>query len=327
LSPETLPNHFNALDPDINSIIGDIRDKDKLSKIVKDVAPEIVFHLAAQPIVRKSYKDPVMTYETNVIGTLNLYEAIRQVDSVNAVITITTDKVYENREWYWGYRENDPLGGYDPYSSSKACCDIMSASYRNSFFNIKEYGKKHNVLLATARAGNVIGGGDWAEDRLIPDIMKAASQLEPVIIRSPYSIRPWQHVLESLSGYLLLGQKLLEGKPEFAESWNFGPSTEGSISVSEVIGYIKKYWSALNYKIISDEKNPHEAKYLKLDCSKALSKLGWQPVLTIDETFEITTRWYKEFYTNESMLSIENIEYYLKIATDKNLSWTTLNAE
>ena len=229
LEAPTTPNHFellqnnsqfSILNSQLTSIIGDIRDLDKLNQVFSEYKPDIVFHLAAQPLVRLSYENPIETYETNVIGTLKVFEACR-VNNVKAIVNITSDKAYENREWIWGYRENDPMGGYDPYSSSKGCADILATSYRNSYFNIKDYKKTHNTLLATCRAGNVIGGGDWAKDRLITDIMLSVSQNKKVNIRNPYATRPWEHVLEPLSGYLHIGQKLLEEKLEFGDAWNF----------------------------------------------------------------------------------------------------------
>ena len=241
LEPPTSPNHFELLNLDMVSVIGDIRDSDKLNAVFAQYQPEIVFHLAAQPLVRLSYKEPVETFETNVIGTLKVFEACRNTKSVRAIVNITSDKCYENKEWVWGYRENDPMGGYDPYSASKGCAELVTSSYRNSFFNVNEYGKSHNVLLASCRAGNVIGGGDWAKDRLMTDIMVAVSEGKKVVIRNPRATMPWQHVLEPLSGYLMLGQKLFEGKKEFAQAWNFGPGEQGAITVKEVVENIKKY--------------------------------------------------------------------------------------
>ena len=250
LEPPTSPNHFELLNLDMVSVIGDIRDSDKLNAVFAQYQPEIVFHLAAQPLVRLSYKEPVETFETNVIGTLKVFEACRNTKSVRAIVNITSDKCYENKEWVWGYRENDPMGGYDPYSASKGCAELVTSSYRNSFFNVNEYGKSHNVLLASCRAGNVIGGGDWAKDRLMTDIMVAVSEGKKVVIRNPRATMPWQHVLEPLSGYLMLGQKLFEGKKEFAQAWNFGPGERGSITVKEVVENIKRYWDKIDYEII-----------------------------------------------------------------------------
>jgi len=323
LEAPTNPNHFNLLNLDIVSIIGNIRDQEKLDSVFSEYKPEIVFHLAAQPLVRLSYEDPVQTYETNVIGTLKVFEACRKAN-VKAIVNITSDKCYENREWVWGYRENDPMGGYDPYSSSKGCAELLTSSYRNSYFNLNDYGKKHHTLLATCRAGNVIGGGDWAKDRLITDIMVAVSKNEKVKIRNPRATRPWQHVLEPLSGYLMIGQKLLEGKKEFAESWNFGPSDEGAITVEEVVKHIKQYWEKIDYELNSNEDHPHEANLLKLDCSKAHIKLKWKDVWDSQKTFEITTNWYKAFYEQKRLLTKENLDNYIKDAKAKKLEWTKI---
>jgi CDP-glucose 4,6-dehydratase len=274
LPAPTEPNHFELLNLDIISIRGDIRDLNKLNETFTTFKPEIVFHLAAQPLVRFSYENPIETYETNVIGTLKVLEACRKAN-VKAIVNITSDKAYENKEWIWGYRENDPMGGYDPYSSSKGAADILASSYRSSYFNPDQYGKTHHTLLATCRAGNVIGGGDWAKDRLVTDIILSASQGKKVSIRNPKATRPWQHVLEPLSGYLLVGQKLLEGKRDFGEAWNFGPSDEGGITVEEVVKNVKKYWDKIDYEINCDLQGLHEANLLKLDCSKAHILLKW----------------------------------------------------
>ncbi|WP_303852228.1 CDP-glucose 4,6-dehydratase [Seleniivibrio woodruffii] len=321
LAPNTNPSHFELIKPDIASVYGDIRNRDGLNKVMQDFRPEIVFHLAAQPLVRYSYENPVETYETNVIGTLNVFEACRQTDSVRAIINVTSDKCYENKEWIWGYRENDPMGGYDPYSSSKGCSELLTSSYRNSYFNLAEYGNKHNTLLASCRAGNVIGGGDWAQDRLITDIMIAASRGETVKIRNPYATRPWQHVLEPLSGYLNIGQMLLEGKKEFSEGWNFGPTDEGNITVGEVVKKIKESWDKLDYEIEKSDNNPHEAKFLKLDCSKAAYMLKWKNVWNFTNTFKVTVEWYKEFYTNNDILTYRQLNKYIVDAACKNMLW------
>ena len=308
LNPPTNPNHFDLLKLDIQSNIGDIRDLETLKGVLGHFKPEIVFHLAAQPLVRLSYREPRETFETNVMGTINVLEACRQTESVRAIVNITSDKCYENKEWVWGYRENDAMGGYDPYSASKGCAELVANCYRNSYFNLADYGRSHSLLLASCRAGNVIGGGDWAEDRLIPDIMKAVSKGETVIIRSPNSTRPWQHVLEPLSGYLLVGQKLLEGKKEFAEAWNFGPGDSEIINVETVVKYIQKYWPEVKYKIEPPKEAPHEANLLKLDCSKAHTKLKWKETWNSEMAFEKTTSWYRNYYDSE------------KVNTDRDLT-------
>lgn len=330
LEPPTNPSHFNLLfnnnsqssipNPQLVSIIGNIRDQEKLDKVFLEYRPDIVFHLAAQPLVRESYKNPVETYETNVMGTLKVFEACRK-SNVKAIVNITSDKCYENREWVWGYRENDPMGGYDPYSSSKGCAELLSSSYRNSYFNLSDYEKKHHTLLATCRAGNVIGGGDWAKDRLITDIMVSTSQEKKVILRNPKATRPWQHVLEPLSGYLMVGQKLLEGRKEFAEAWNFGPSDEGNITVEEVVKNLKMYWNKIEYEVHQDLNQPHEANLLKLDCSKAHIKLKWRNVWDSKKTFEKTANWYKAYYEDNKMLTKDDLENYILDAKNKKIEW------
>ena len=321
LKAPTTPNHLELLDLNITSVIGDIRDLEKLNIIFEKYKPDIVFHLAAQPLVRLSYENPIETYETNVIGTLKVFEACRKAN-VKVIVNITSDKAYENKEWIWGYRENDPMGGYDPYSSSKGCADILANSYRNSYFNLKEYKKTHNTLLASCRAGNVIGGGDWAQDRLMTDIMLSVSQDKKVSIRNPHATRPWQHVLEPLSGYLKIGQKLLEERVEFADAWNFGPSDEGSISVEEVVKNVKKYWDKIDYEINRDSSQLHEANLLKLDCSKAHIRLKWKDVWNSNTTFEKTVNWYKSYYEKENILTSQDLENYIYDAKSKKLEWT-----
>ncbi len=322
LEAPTSPNHIGLLNIHITSIIADIRDLDKLEQTFATYKPDIVFHLAAQALVRPSYDNPIETYETNVMGTLKVLEACRK-HSVKAIVNITSDKAYENKEWVWGYRENDPMGGYDPYSSSKGAADILATSYRNSYFNVQHYKKTHQTLLATCRAGNVIGGGDWAKDRLMTDIMLSVSNNKKVNIRNPHATRPWQHVLEPLSGYLMIGQKLLEEKKEFAEAWNFGPSDEGSITVEEVVHNVKKHWNAIDYDINQDINQPHEANLLKLDCSKAHTLLRWKDVWESDMTFEKTVKWYKAFYEEDkTILTQDDLESYVNAAKNKNLEWT-----
>ncbi len=321
LEAPTTPNHIDLLNLGIISIIADIRDLSKLNQTFEIYKPDIVFHLAAQPLVRLSYENPIETYETNVIGTLKVFEACRK-NNVKAIVNITSDKAYDNKEWIWGYRENDSMGGYDPYSSSKGCADLLANSYRNSYFNINDYNKTHNTLLSSCRAGNVIGGGDWAKDRLITDIMLSVSNNKKVEIRNPYATRPWQHVLEPLSGYLNIGQKLLEEKVEFAEAWNFGPADEGSISVEKVVKNVKKHWDKIDYEINSNPNQPHEANLLKLDCSKAHILLKWKDVWNSKTTFEKTVKWYKAYYEEDkNILTKNDLESYIQDAKAKNIEW------
>ena len=321
LHPPTEPNHFQLLDMDIGSIIGDVRDLEKLKRVVKEHQPEMVFHLAAQPIVRLSYKDPVETFSSNVMGTINIFEASRESGTVRAIVNVTSDKCYENREWLWGYREIDPVGGYDPYSASKACAELITSSWRNSFFNLKNYGRLHHTLLASCRAGNVIGGGDWAVDRLIPDMMRAVGQNEKVMIRNPQAIRPWQHVLEPLSGYLFLGQKLLEGRKEFAESWNFGPSEDGNVTVGDIAEQVKNAWPIIDYEMQKSTDEPHETGMLRLDCTKARTKLKWKPVWDGKTAIIKTAQWYKAFYKSSDVQSLENLHHYCADAKSKQNPW------
>lgn len=323
LEAPTKPNHFELLDLDIESVIGDIRNQDKLDSILEKHQPDIVFHLAAQPLVRLSYSDPIQTLETNIIGTARVFEACKKTKSVKAIVNITSDKAYENKEWLWGYRESDPMGGHDPYSASKGCAELITNSYRNSFFNIDKYGVEHNILLASCRAGNVIGGGDWAQDRLMTDIVLSAVANNKVKIRNPHATRPWQHVLEPLSGYLAIGQKLLEGNKSYAEAWNFGPSDEKSITVEEVFNNIKKYWDKIDYEIDSNKNQPHEANLLKLDCSKAHFKLNWSEVWSSDKTFEKTAMWYKTFYEVNKVNTLSDLEIYISDAVNKGRIWAT----
>jgi CDP-glucose 4,6-dehydratase len=234
---------------------------------------------------------------------------------------VTSDKAYENREWIWGYRESDPMGGYDPYSGSKGCAELLTSSYRSSYFNPSDFWKKHNTLLASCRAGNVIGGGDWAKDRLMTDIMLSVSLGKKVSIRNPKATRPWQHVLEPLSGYLNVGQRLLEEKSEFAEGWNFGPSDEGSISVESVVKNVKKYWNKIDYEIVQNQNQLHEANLLKLDCSKAHIKLKWKDIWDSETTFEKTIGWYRKFYENEAISTYDDLSNYIEDAKRKNLEW------
>lgn len=301
LEPPTNPSLFAALElsREMDSLTGDIRDAEALERAVKDFRPDIIFHLAAQPIVRLSYKEPRLTYETNVMGTLNLYESVRACDSVRTVVSITTDKCYENREWVWGYRENDPMGGYDPYSSSKGCAEILSAAYRRSYFNPEQYGKTHQVALATARAGNVIGGGDWAQDRLVPDCIRSLVKNEAIPIRSPRATRPWQHVLEPLSGYLLLAQRMSANGVSYSEGWNFGPGDDGVMDVENVVKNVIQAWGSGEYHITSDA-DYHEAHLLKLDASKARAMLGWQARWGCEDAIKYSSEWYFGFYAGHN---------------------------
>jgi CDP-glucose 4,6-dehydratase len=305
LQPPTHPSLFEIIDiaNGMNSVIGDIRDGETLFQTMKNAAPEIVIHMAAQSLVRYSYINPVETYSTNVMGTVYLLEAVRRVSSVRAVVNVTSDKCYENREWVWGYRENEPMGGFDPYSNSKGCAELVTTAYRNSFFNPAQY-DDHKIALATARAGNVIGGGDWAIDRLIPDIMRAISENLPVIIRSPHSIRPWQHVLEPLGGYMQLAEMLYQEGCAYAEGWNFGPSDEDAKPVQWIVDHLIQQWGdGASWRRDSKEQ-PHEAHYLKLDCSKARTKLGWNARWGLEQSLEMIVEWQRAYLAGQDMRQI-----------------------
>ncbi len=314
-------NHLDLLPLNINQSFNDLRDLVALQNYFNEVQPDIVFHLAAQALVRQSYIDPIETFSTNVMGTLNVYEACRKTTSVKAIVNVTSDKCYENKEWNWGYRENEPMGGYDPYSSSKGCAELLTSSYRNSYFNVDDYGVKHQVLLASGRAGNVIGGGDWADDRLIPDIVRATSKHEAVKIRNPKATRPWQHVLEPLSGYLTLGWKLLEKDFCSAEGWNFGPDNNSNLPVVDIIELSKKYWNEITIEFSKDPNDHHEANLLMLDCSKANKLLKWRAVWGIDKTIDKTISWYKEYYLNNSVVTLADLSDYVKDAKAAKIQW------
>ena len=292
LAPPTEPSLFCEADvaSGMQSITGDIRDLAHLVKVLKQCQPEIVIHMAAQPLVRYSYRNPVETYATNVMGTVHLLEAVRQTASVRAVVNVTTDKCYENQERIWGYRENEAMGGYDPYSNSKGCSELVTSAYRDSFFNPNDY-QDHGVGLASARAGNVIGGGDWAEDRLIPDILAAFLRKQPVIIRNPHAIRPWQHVLEPLRGYLTLAEKLYTDGVRYAEPWNFGPGDSDAQPVSWIVEKMVAMWGEEVGWQLDDVIHPHEASYLKLDISKSRSYLDWHPVLNLENALSMIVEW------------------------------------
>jgi len=320
LAPETQPNHFDLLDIKCDSIIGDIRDNDKLKSVVLKYQPEMIFHLAAQSLVRRGYCEPVNTFATNVMGTVNLLNSCRESTTVRAVLVVTSDKCYENQQLNRGYRENDPLGGYDPYSASKGCTEIVTSSYRRSFFPVDEFGKRHNVLVASARAGNVIGGGDWSQDRLIPDVVKAVNRKEKVLIRNPFSTRPWQHVLESLAGYLILKQKMLMGNVECATAWNFGPYMDGELSVENMVKKMQQTWGEIDYQV-SESNEMHEAKLLQLDSTKARTSLCWDQVWGVNETVEKTGKWYQQFYEKQEIITTQQIAEYVETAGDKKLDW------
>ncbi|WP_343710970.1 CDP-glucose 4,6-dehydratase [Kosakonia radicincitans] len=304
LNPPTEPSLYEsaAVDDLIDSTIGDIRNFDQLHAAISAFRPEIVFHMAAQPLVRLSYDEPIETYSTNVMGTVHLLEAVKRVGGVKAIVNITSDKCYENREWVWGYREHEAMGGYDPYSNSKGCAELVASAYRNSFFNEKDYAK-HGVALASVRAGNVIGGGDWAKDRLIPDILRSFENNQTVIIRNPHAIRPWQHVLEPLSGYIAIAQRLYEEGPAFAEGWNFGPHEDDAMPVQFIVETMVKIWGDDAAWLLDGNEHPHEAHYLKLDCSKARMRLGWQPRWNLVETLERIVKWHKAWIAGEDMLA------------------------
>jgi CDP-glucose 4,6-dehydratase len=294
LDPYTERDNFelSKISSKIIDIRADIRDFDKLEETFQKYRPEFVFHLAAQSLVRMGYISPKETYDTNVGGTVNVLENCRKSKSVKIVINVTSDKCYENKEWVWGYRENDSLGGYDPYSSSKGCAELITAAYRNSFFNPKDF-KIHGKALSSVRAGNIIGGGDWAKDRIIPDCIRALEKKEPIKIRNPKSIRPWQYVLEPIGGYLLLGARMFKDPAKYCGAWNFGPEGSSIISVQELVELVLKYWERGNWEKNKKNKEPHEAKLLILDISKAKYELGWKPSMDVKEAVKHTVDWYK----------------------------------
>lgn len=320
LPPDTSPSHWNLLKLPVTSYIADINDASSVKKILQQSQPELVFHLAAQPLVRSSYQDPILTWHTNVVGTANVLEACRHQESVRAILVITTDKVYENNNVGKAFIESDPLGGYDPYSASKAACELVVQSYRRSFF------AERNVLLSSARAGNVIGGGDWAKDRLIPDIVRtmqsesAASSQAKLAIRYPHAIRPWQHVLDSLSGYLCLAHRLLLQEKDKAAAWNFGPNPEHCRRVSDVLSQMKLHWPELEW-FEDSIAQVHEAERLTLDSSAAQVHLGWKPVWGFEETAQHTAEWYKRFYLNQQVISQQQLEIYIRSAQMNNSLW------
>jgi CDP-glucose 4,6-dehydratase len=319
LDPDTSPNHYQLLGLDLAEARIDLRDADAVRASVQRFEPHIVFHLAAQALVRRSYAEPLQTLQTNVIGLAHLLEAVRVTPSVRAVVNATTDKCYENDGRRDGYRETDPLGGHDPYSASKACAEIVSASWRRSFLSHDD-GRGHPVLLATARAGNVIGGGDWAQDRLVPDLVRAARDGRAAPIRNPAAIRPWQHVLEPLSGYLELGRRLLAGQRDAATAWNFGPRADMLLSVAQVASGLAQHWPMIAIEPDS-RAHPHEAAILMLDWNRAREALGWRPVWDVAPTLERTAAWYRRYYEQGQVATADDLSSYLSQAGAAGLAW------
>lgn len=309
LDPNTAPAHWDLLNLDIPEHRVDLADQYAVSLAVKESDPEIVFHLAAQSLVRYSYAAPVETWRTNVMGGVHLLEACRTAENLKAVVFITTDKCYENKESLKGYTEEDRLGGHDPYSASKAAAEFAAASYRDAFF-------KGKPLIATTRAGNVIGGGDWAQDRLIPDLARAQAKGETLEIRAPNAVRPWQHVLEPLTGYLQLGQKLLEGRKEFEGPWNFGPEEKGVMSVAQILDRMKA-----PYKVVPSDKTLHETGILLLDSGKAREHLDWKPILPVERQLDFTAEWYKSFREDKKVITRNQLEAYTESARDMKAAW------
>ena len=310
LSPTTTPSHFELLklDHSIEHIIGDVRDVSALDNAIQEFQPEYVFHLAAQALVKEAYNDPVSTFDTNVMGSVNLLEAVRKCDSVRSLVYITSDKCYENVEWIWGYRENDQLGGHDPYSASKGAAEIVFSAYARSYFSLRE-----NLGSATTRAGNVIGGGDWSADRIIPDCIRAIQNDVPIKLRNPHSTRPWQHVLEPISGYLALGLKLYNDPNFFKGSWNFGPSTSQICTVEEVANSIVQHIGKGSIEIEVSDQKQHEANLLQLNCDKARQLLGWSPMWDMEKTIDMTAEWYKVFMNEgdiEAITKAQIQDYY-----------------
>ncbi len=319
LDPPSEPNHFDLLKLNMKSYIQDICELAKVKEILEEINPDIIFHLAAQPLVRLSYQEPVYTFMTNVMGTVNILESAKSLNNLKAIVVVTSDKCYDNKEWLWGYRENEAMGGKDPYSSSKGCAELVTAAYRNSFFN----SNGNRILVATARAGNVIGGGDWALDRILTDIVSSAAKSESVFLRYPAATRPWQYVLEPLSGYLSLGWKLLEGRKEYAEAWNFGPNPENNVSVLELVNEAKKIWGKVTFDFDKGI-HPHEAGFLMLDSSKATKVLDWHPVWGFVKTIDKTMGWYKKYYDYNEIVSVETLSEYIDDAQKKNILWSLI---
>jgi len=315
LAAATSPNLFDAahVGDGMTSVIGDVRDRERLARAMIEAQPEIVIHLAAQALVRYSYREPVETYATNVMGTVHLLEAVRGCDSVNSVLVVTSDKCYENQERDEGYSEDEAMGGFDPYSNSKGCAELVVSAYRRSFF---DGGKK--VAISTARAGNVIGGGDWSEDRLIPDMVRAFSAAERVTIRNPGAVRPWQHVFDALHGYLLLLERMVENPESFSQAWNFGSEDTDAYDVAWIVEHFVQIWGEAGWSIEKNAANPHEAGLLRLDCSKARDRLNWQPVLELEQAMDWIAAWYRCYYDHGDVaaMSAEHLDAFLRIAAE-----------
>ena len=321
LEPHTEPSYFalTRLNERMRSEIGDVRNYELLSRILQDAAPEVVFHLAAQPIVRRSYRDPLQTFAINIMGTVNLLEAVRHCPSVRAVVVITSDKCYENREWLWAYREDEPMGGRDPYSASKGCAELVAAAYRRSFFEETD----STPAIATVRAGNILGGGDWAEDRIVPDAMRALHKGDDLIVRNPTAVRPWQHVLEPVSGYLMLAERLHQQDRQWTGAWNFGPFEDDIVTVAELAESIVKQWGSGKWVSVPVDRAPHEARYLTLDSSKARQLLGWRPRLRLEEAITMAVEWYRAAVSEPSShiydLSCLQVQQYETRASRQHL--------
>jgi CDP-glucose 4,6-dehydratase len=320
LAPPTEPNHWDLLAMRGGGWqIGDVRREEAVRIALADTRPEIVFHLAAQPLVRRSYDMPSETFATNIMGTVHVLEACRLCESVQAVVIVTSDKCYDLKAPAKRYGEDDRCGGHDPYSASKGCAELIVSSYRRSFFSGACHGGRR-VLLASVRAGNVIGGGDWAQDRLIPDAVRAAIKRRPFAVRRPHARRPWQHVLESLSGYLRVGQELLADKSGSATAWNFGPRPEDTITVEFLLEKLRHRWEHIRWER-TESAGPYETDWLELDCSKARTLLGWEPVWNIDEAVEMTVDWYRRYYEQRQVISAEQLGAYVRAARDKGMGW------
>ena len=319
--PDTHPAHYHLLDwPRLTSNIGDVADAARLRSDLSEANPEIVFHLAAQPLVRRSYREPVETFGSNVTGTVHLLEACRQIEGLKAIIVVTSDKVYENKESSIGYDEGARLAGHDPYSCSKACTELIVDCYRRSFFS-----QPGAPLLASVRAGNIIGGGDWSEDRLVPDAVRAAVGDQQLVIRSPKSVRPWQHVLEPLAGYLQLGQRLLAGEHSFAQAWNFGPDEQSHVTVAEMVEEFRIHWPKLTWTSPAQSTGPHETSLLKLNSSKARNQLHWHPIWNWQAAIKQTADWYRAHAEQSRVVTLSNIDEYVAQAREAKCPWTGAN--